>query len=184
MQHARIRQLAGERVPLLVLGAALWGAAALLQGPAAAWYRSAVTIEHTIEQYNSLLAESGNHAVLRDQLAATNDSLHAVLKQLSGGMARASDLSGLLETLINKTKESGISFVSVKPQNAGDAGAACPVMLEFSSTYGSLGRFTALLESQPHLYRVDRLAVNAGKAGSVDVRMMVTVFLDEGRETP
>jgi hypothetical protein len=58
------------------------------------------------------------------------------------------------------------------------------VLLEFVSTYEALGRFVAALESQPHLSRIDRLAVNARDTQGVEVKLLVTVFLREEQAAP
>ncbi len=182
MYAAIVRFLTNERIPLLVLGCVLWGAAALLNGPGARIYRQATTVGQSVAQYDSLLAVAGGHVVLREQLAETNDSLQSMLERLSGGMARASDLSGLLESLIGKAKGCGIPFVGVKPQTSEQSDGACPVLLEFACTYTALGKFVAALESQPHLTRVERLAVSAHDSRSVDVKLLVTVFLKEDED--
>jgi hypothetical protein len=179
MHAAVVRFTVNERWALLALGLAVWGGSALLGGPALGAYRDRIGLERKLAQYDSLLVEAGDHALLREQLGTTNVALKAKMEELSGGMARAADLSGLLETLIGKAKRSGIPFVSVKPQGEGTA-THRQVLLEFSAPYSAAGAFVAALESQPHLSRVDRLAVNAGQSQSVEAKLLVTVYFRDG----
>ena len=173
-----IRFLTSERIALLVLGLALWGATALLGGPGMELLRAAQAYRQDAAHYDSLLVTAAGHDELGGQLQATHDSLQAVLERLTGGMIPASDLSGLLTTLIDMAKSAGIPYVGVKPQGADQMAAQCPVLLEFSCSYPALGRFVAALESQPHLSRVDRLAITARDARSVTVKLLITVFLN------
>jgi len=181
MRAAIVRYVENERVPLLVLAAAVWLAAAAVGHwalPLAVRARATAT---EVAQYDSLLAQAGSAELLRRRLSSTNDSLRAILASESGGMARASDLSGMLEMIIERARTADIGFVSVKPQPRVRAGAleSYPVLLEFDCAYQPLGRFVAGLEAQPHIARIERLALTARSARSIEVKMLLSVFLQE-----
>jgi len=132
-----------------------------------------------VAEYDSLLAGTGDYAALRGNLTAVNDSLENRLAMMSEGMSDADDLSGLLEMLIERARKADIRFVRVQPtgQEDGEGYTMYPVLLEFATDYVSLGRFVADLESQPHVARVERLALVAERGRELNVKLLVSVFL-------
>lgn len=185
MRAAIVRYVESERVPLIALAAAVWVAAAALGHWALPQMVQARATVSEVAQYDSVLAEAGSADLLRRRLVSTNDSLHAILAAATGGMARASDLSGMLQMIIERARAAGVGFVSVKPQPRVRDGTleSYPVLLEFDCAYQPLVRFVSGLEAQPHIARVDRLALTARSARSIDVKMLLSVFLHEP-ETP
>lgn len=185
MRFPIIKLIRHERIPLLVLGVCVWAGIFALRSVAQPHMERAARVRKTITEYDSVLAESGEYAVLRERLKEINDSLRVIRDGVSGGMPRSSDVSGILEMLIARARAADIGFVSIKPQQDSrkDAPAEYPVLLEFSSTYAALGKFIAGLESQPHIARIERLGVSARSSRVVEVRMLVAMSLEqsEGR---
>lgn len=173
------RYLRNEALFLLVAGAVLWGSAVLLGRAGLPRLLHGRATAATVAQYDSLLAGTGDYAALRNRLQSTSDSLQQRYDAMTSGLGDATDLSGLLEMLIAWAKAADIRFVRVQPQEQTEMAGytVFPVLLEFTAPYNALGRFVAGLESQPHVVRIERLAVNASDPHKVEVRLLVALFL-------
>ncbi|MBD3242767.1 MAG: type 4a pilus biogenesis protein PilO [Chitinivibrionales bacterium] len=179
MFAAFARYLRNEALFLLVAGAVVWGSAVLLREVGLPRLLHGRAMAASVAQYDSLLAGTGDYAALRSRLQATSDSLQQRYDAMTSGLGDAQDLSGLLEMLIAWAKAADIRFVRVQPQEQSEMGGytTFPVLLEFASPYNALGRFVAGLESQPHVVRIERLAVNAKDPHEIEVKLLVTLFL-------
>lgn len=184
MHSATLRTLIEERVPVGLLAVALWLCATLGVVWGVPQARRNAELRSSVAEYDTVLATSGGHTILIERLTLAEDSLNATLERMSGGMARASDLSGLLQMLIERARAADIGFVNVRPQAQGkdDAAGAYPVLLEFTTSYHSLGRFVAGIEAQPNLARIERMAVSAQSARALEARLLLTVLLQPGAE--
>ncbi len=179
MHTTIVRILREELGSLLALAIVVWLGALAVERFMVPQTASAYERARAVTEYDSLLAETGDYAALRGKLETVNDSLDNRLALLSAGMSDANDLSALLEMLIDRAKKADIRFVRVQPtgQEEVEGYTMYPVVLEFSTGYAALGRFVAGLEAQPHVARVERLAISAKSAGEVRVVLLVAVFL-------
>jgi Tfp pilus assembly protein PilO len=186
MYTAIVRKLVEERIPLGLLAVVVWASAMLFQAWGVGRIDRVAQLRGSVAEYDSLLAQAGGYALLIERLTRANDTLKVSLEKLSGGMARASDLSGLLQMLIERARTAEVGFVNVRPQapEKGDSVESYPVLLEFTTSYASLGRFVAGIESQPNLARIERMAVSARSAHVLEVRLLVTVFLQPEEAAP
>jgi Tfp pilus assembly protein PilO len=81
--------------------------------------------------------------------------------------------------IIAKANAADIKFVKMQPQAETKSGTSTiyPMVLELTATYYSYGRFIAALEMQPSIVQVDRIAITAQKNGSLDIRTLITCFI-------
>jgi Tfp pilus assembly protein PilO len=127
---------------------------------------------------NSISMDNGN-ALLRKQLTEERESLKIKYRDLEKETGGSQDLSGVLEMIIVKANAADIKFVKMQPQAETKSGPSTvyPMILELMATYYSYGRFIAALESQPSAVRVDRVAITAQKNGLLEIRTLVTCFI-------
>lgn len=127
---------------------------------------------------NSIIKENGN-ASFRKQLSEDRDSLKIKYRDLLRETGGSHDLSGVLQMIIAKANAADIKFVKMQPQAETKSGASTvyPMILELTATYYSYGRFIAALETQPSVVRVDRIAITSQKNGLLDIRTLITCFI-------
>jgi Tfp pilus assembly protein PilO len=146
------------------------------------WWQEYRTQGAELSRYRSLTSASSNYDNLRTELQRTHGQLEAKLSVLTSGLGDAADLSALLQMLIGKAREADIRFVRMEPQqqSIGTDFIRYPVVLDMTTTYHSLGRFISAMEATPQSVRVNRLAMSATVAGTLNVRVLVTCFLHRG----
>ena len=179
MHVASVRYLKNELAPILALGAALAVGAWLARAAVLPQVERARELSAQVSRYDSLLAVADGLPVLVSSIRDINRQLHEKLDGISFGWSDPEDLSGLLEMLIERARASDIQFVRIQPQaqKPGEGYVAHPVLLEFTCGHRPLGTFLASLESQPHVARINRLAVTARTAREMDVRVLLTMFV-------
>jgi len=132
-----------------------------------------------LKQYTSLISSSGGYDKIKTEILQKNVQLKRKVEKLSSGVSDSRDLSSLLEMLIGKASAADIQFVKMQPQpeEKKEDMLLYPVVLEITTTYHALGRFVSSLETLPHLIRINRLAINANKSGKLNVKILVTCYL-------
>jgi Pilus assembly protein, PilO. len=127
---------------------------------------------------DSILKENGKASLIQ-QLTYDRDSLTIKNQNLMGEIGGTHDLSGVLQMIIAKANAADIKFVKMQPQAEIKAGTSMnyPIILECTASYYSYGRFIAALETRPSVMRVDRIAMTAQKNGLLDIRTLVTCFI-------
>jgi Tfp pilus assembly protein PilO len=132
----------------------------------------------TVSLKNSMVMDNGNVSLLK-QLTQDRDSLNIKYRDLMRDMGGSQDLSGILQMIIAKANAADIKFVKMQPQTEVKSGASTtyPMILEMTASYYSYGRFIAALERQPSMLRVDRIAITAQKNGMLDIRTLITCFI-------
>jgi len=138
--------------------------------------------QSALQGYRSLISASGAkdtiETVLKTQQAALKTQYHALYGE-SGG---ARDLAGLLRILITTAQTAGIQFVKMQPEGgekAGEESNSYTVLLDFSTSYNSLGMFVSALEAMPHRFSVDRLALETGKGNDINIKMLVKGYFSD-----
>jgi Tfp pilus assembly protein PilO len=132
-----------------------------------------------IKAYQSVLASKDNHAVIKAGILDIRSQLQEKLDSLTAGQGAASNISGLLEMLIDQARKADVRFVKMQPleEKADNDMILYPVLLETTTTYNSLGRFIASLESVPHTVRVDRIGITSGAGQAITANILVTCYL-------
>lgn len=127
---------------------------------------------------NSVFKENGS-VLLKNQLVEVRDSLKVKYGDLVRETGGSYDLSGILQMIIAKANAADIKFVKMQPQAETKSGTSMiyPMILELSATYHSYGKFIASLEMQPTVIRVDRIAIAAKKNGLLEIRTLITCFI-------
>jgi|GEM_PF-1270902 len=128
---------------------------------------------------NSESADPQIKQTLTEKIALISD----LLAPHAENSAQRADLSSFLETLIAVGRRADIRFVRIQPQKEVHSAeyTLAPVMLGLTTTYHELGQFMAELEKLPHLFHVDRLALDATKEGRCDVKLLITCLIPAGR---
>jgi Tfp pilus assembly protein PilO len=182
---AAIRRLAGEIVPLLVVTCVALGSLALVRIAAVPQWRTLRMLSPQAARYSALARDTAGLRIVTEELLDKKEKLARqyalVVPSPEAGGPQNADLPGVLGILIQRAKEADIRFVKMQPvDDARDArhqgGTGYPVVLEMTTSYGSLGRFVSSLEELPRQFTVERLAVTVRKNG-LDVRILVTCIL-------
>jgi len=133
--------------------------------------------------YRELSSDKNRFQAVKAGLVEKGEILASKYRRIappqSGG--QSSDLSGLLQLLIQRAEDASIRLDKIQPiedakrSEKGEFG----VVLEMKTSYQALGRFLASVEEMPRLVTVERLALTAGKNG-LDTRVLVTCHLRKG----
>jgi len=137
-----------------------------------------------IEYFNRYIKAGEGNRKLQHEMDGKNALLRDKLFKLAGSTNVAS-ISEMLELLINKAGAADIRFVKMQPQTQPVQGSqpAYPVILEMNTTYHSLGRFVASLETLPHIVKIRRLGIETLSEGRVQVRILVDCYVPEKEQS-
>ena len=179
MPHEHYVRLNKAAAWLLLFSCATLLSLALVRFFALAQWEALSLSEQRLERMSGALSGKNGAAALKSRLSDLQDSLTDACASLSQDFGDSKDLSGIVRLLIVKANAAGIQFVKMRPptETAGAASATYPLVLELTTSYHSLGRFVSSMESLPHLVRVDRIALVAGRNNTVEVRILITCFL-------
>jgi Tfp pilus assembly protein PilO len=132
-----------------------------------------------LASYRNSISDENGSATLKKRLVENKDSLKIKYDDLMRETGGSHDLSGVLQMIIAKANAADIKFVKMQPQAETKSGTSTiyPMVLELTATYYSYGRFIAALEMQPSIVQVDRIAITAQKNGSLDIRTLITCFI-------
>jgi len=113
---------------------------------------------------------------MRQELELKNEALRSKLNNASINIPLHS-ISGILEELISRSKESGIVLAKIQPQveTRSDNFISIPVLIETTTDYYNLSRFITSLETLPHILQISRLAIETNRNGGLNVRLLVTI---------
>lgn len=135
------------------------------------------------QQYKSisgLISSEAGLAKICGEIKSKNQLLKGKVDAFYGQSSETThDISGFLETLIDKAKISDIRFVKMVPQEESHNQdfTLSPIVLDFTTSYNSLGQFVSAIERTPQMYRINRLYIEAKGEGKVDVKLMITCFI-------
>jgi len=124
--------------------------------------------------FTSKVSSESGYADLRQDIQQKIDILDKKLSE-STTVELPADISSYLEYLISLGRKEGIQFSRMQPQKAVFEGqfTIYPLMLVFSTTYHDMGRFIATMEKLPHLYRIQRLAIDSGDHGVCEAKLLL-----------
>jgi Tfp pilus assembly protein PilO len=178
MHNDHYRRLSRSAAPLLAFSCAMFLCLALVYFIALPQWASFSRCAGRLNYLEDVLSEKSGAAALKSRFLDLQDSLKSASASLSLEFGETRDLPGILRLLIAKANAADIRFVRMQPQTETALGATVtyPIILELTTTYHSLGRFISSIESMPHLVRVDRLALIAGRNTTVEARILVTCF--------
>jgi Tfp pilus assembly protein PilO len=133
----------------------------------------------TVDHYRDLVSDKGNYANIKSRITDNQTALEESISSLSAGFIDARDLSGLLNMLIQKAKQSDIQFVKMQPHQESVSAdfIRYPVLLDMTTTYHSLGNFIAELERTPHMVRIERIAITSTSVNAIAAKVLLTCYL-------
>jgi len=132
--------------------------------------------------YRDLVSDNNRYAAIKLQLLQKKTALENTRTRFALPVLQTGDLSSVLQLLISRAKESDIRFVKMAPEaDLKGNPNNYPVLLEMNTSYHSLGRFVASLETLPHVFLIQRLAITSEKT-DISVRMLVTCVLSQSKD--
>jgi len=137
-------------------------------------YKSILVQQKEYTYYQSRISSESDYGDLKQDILQKIVTLEAITSQNKKETPTA-DISSYLEYLITLGKQSNISFVRMQPQEEekGATSSLHPILLVLTSTYNDCGRFIASIEKLPHLYRVERIALDATENGKCNVKLLL-----------
>jgi Tfp pilus assembly protein PilO len=129
--------------------------------------------------YQERISSENNFADIKQSIQGKVDSLKTKVNSIPGQQEITGDISEYLENLIAIARKSEIHFVRMQPQDEKQEKDILlyPILLVLTATYHELGSFVAALEKLPHLYRIDRLALDATTKGKCNVKLLLTCMI-------
>ncbi|MDR2727823.1 MAG: type 4a pilus biogenesis protein PilO [Chitinispirillales bacterium] len=131
-----------------------------------------------IKHYDTFISSSEGFDKMRRELELKNEILKS---KLAGASTRilSHSVSGVLEELIIRSKESGVVLAKIQPQAETKSGnsVSVPVLLESTTDYYKLSRFIASVETLPEILQISRIAVETNRSGELNVKLLVTCLV-------
>jgi Tfp pilus assembly protein PilO len=146
-------------------------------------YRHLLLKQSELESYQSALKARDNYSTIKSDILSIQTQLQTKLDSLTAGQGNAKDISGLLEMLMERARAADVRFVKMQPleEKTENGMLLYPVLLETTTTYNSLGRLIASMESIPHAMRVERLGISAASGKSITTSILVTCYLQKDK---
>jgi Tfp pilus assembly protein PilO len=128
-----------------------------------------------IRHYDTFISSSEGFDKIRLELELKNKTLKSKLNNASIHTPSRS-ISGILEELINRSKESSVVLAKIQPQAETRLAniISVPVLIETTTDYHKLGGFIASLETLPEILQISRIAIETNRNGELNVRLLVT----------
>ncbi len=168
-----------EAIPLTVLSAAVFFTALTLRYLVTPNILELKTGRLELKNYLAMISSENGYQTIKNEILEKTQQLQNRVDTIAGATTESRDLSAFLELLINKARASDIRFVKMQPQaeTRNEDFQFFPVLLEVTTTYHALGQFLSSLEKLPHMFRVDRLALEAINESSIEVKILVTCLI-------
>ena len=132
-----------------------------------------------LQHYESIISSESGYQTLKDEIADKIDTLKVRLTPHPDQTRVSNDPGSYLEMLITVARKAEIRFARMQPQEESQTADFInyPVLLALTSTYHELGQFIAAIEKLPHMFTVDRLAIEATGVGRCNVKLLVTCHI-------
>ncbi len=173
------RAIEKELLSITALAMAMFVFTAILRYSIVPGWQRNVSIRREVAKYESLIRRDTEYNELKNAIRQRQKLLEQKHTELTQGLADPHDLSGLLQMIFDKAWDADIRFDRTipQPESRGKDYIHYPVLLEMTTSFGSLGKFITSLERIPQIVRVDRVALSALKDGQVHARVLITCFL-------
>lgn len=179
MQRNIIGNLNSETLPIFAFCLSLLIFAALANYFIVPKWLEVVKVKTQLDKYRQLISSENGFAQIKKDIENKNILLNEKLEKISSTLSNTQDLAGYLELLIDKAKTNEIRFTKLQPQPEikNQDYTFFPVLLEMSTTFNALGRFISALERLPYYFKVERISIESGQAGKIDIKLMVTSII-------
>lgn len=174
-----IKKLKREAVPLAFFSVALFLSAACVRYLVVPTYLNFLSNRAELKNYQQMISSENGYQTIKNEILEKTLLLQSRVDTISGPSVESRDLSSFLELLINKARASDIKFVKMQPQkeSRNEDFQFFPVVLDVTTTYHALGQFLSSLEKLPHMFRIDRLALESISDSSIEAKILVTCFI-------
>ena len=131
-----------------------------------------------VRYYDTFISSTEGFDKMRLELELKNEALRSKLNSASINIPSHS-ISGILEELITRGRESGVVLAKIQPQaeTRSENTVSIPVLIETTAAYYNLSRFITSLETLPHILQISRLAIETNQSGELNVRLLVTCLI-------
>jgi len=131
-----------------------------------------------IRHYDTFISSTEGFDKMRQELEVRNEALKSKLDNALAHIPSHS-VSGILEELINRSKESGVVLAKIQPQAETKSASviSIPVLIETTTDYNKLSRFITSLETLPQILQISRLAIETNRTGELNIRLLVTCLV-------
>lgn len=179
MHHDIVKKLKQEALPLFAISSAVFLVSIALKYVLVPQCTQLLTRQNELSKYQMLISSESGYSQIKQEIEEKIDLLKGKVNSFSSVSTDSRDLSSFLETLISKARASDIRFVKMQPQAETKTAEHIlfPVILDMTTTYHALGQFVSSLEKLPHLFRIDRLAMECKNEGNMEVKILVTCFI-------
>jgi Tfp pilus assembly protein PilO len=182
MRNAAIQRLIHDSpVIAFFCAASLLCCALLFFAAIPQWSAHAERLER-VSHYDKYLSSADGFDTARRRLESKNELLASKLAVISPD-APPRTLPDILQELIRRGKECGVTLSKIQPQSEIKSADAeyIPVLLETSADYLKLGKYIASLEALPQTLQIRKLAVETTRGGELNVKLLVNCRIaDEG----
>ncbi|MCX7726033.1 MAG: type 4a pilus biogenesis protein PilO, partial [Chitinispirillaceae bacterium] len=142
------------------------------------------SLKEDLHSYKSLISSESGFLKIKEEIKTKIDSLQKIIDGLTEQKKGSIEISEYLEKLMEVARESDVKFVRIEPQSTENSPSTSnseyilyPVLLALTTGYHEAGKFISYLEKKPHLFRVERIALEARKDEKCDIKILVTCLI-------
>lgn len=174
-----IKILKRESFPIFIICVAAFLIATTLRYMVIPSYLEFKDNRRELRNYQTMISSENGYQTIKNEILEKTRLLQNRVDTIAGPANESRDLSAFLELLINKASASDIRFVKMQPQteSRNEDFQFFPVVLDVTTTYHSLGQYLSALEKLPHMFRVERLSLEAISQSSIEAKILVTCFI-------
>ena len=179
MQTYSLKKLTNE-IPMLFIGSsALFLVLTLFRYVIIPQYYQFTLLQKEHTRYRERISSESDYALIKEGITNKIGILENKLRTSGATTSMPHDAGSFLEELISVARKADIRFVKMQPQEESrtEEYTFYPVLLDLTTTYHALGQFLSSLEKLPHLYRVNRVAINTARNGKCSVKLLITSLI-------
>lgn len=186
MQTYSLKKLINEAPVLFIASSALFLVLTLFRYVIIPQYYQFTMLQKEHTRYRERISSESDYALIKEEITDKIAILENKLHSSGTTSSMPHDAGSFLEELISVARKADIRFVKMQPQeeSRSEEYTYYPVLLDLTTTYHALGQFLSSLEMLPHLYRVDRLAINTVPTGKCSVKLLITSLIPQNSIDP
>lgn len=134
-------------------------------------------LRNEISRTAAMVEGERGRETLKDLIREKKRTLEAGTAAAAKQYGAAADLPGLLQLIFDRALQTGVGIDRAQPQESeGNGKGGYSIVLEAQGTYQNLAGFVSALEAMPHLVRIDRMSIDRGHRGVLEMKLLLTCF--------
>lgn len=145
-----------------------------------------ISVREELNNYKKLINSESGFLKIKKEIKTKIDSLQRMVDNLTELKKGRTEINNYIEKLMEVSRESNVNFVRIEPQSEEKKSSNSdylyyPVLLALTTDYHQCVKFISSLEKKQHLFRIERIALDASKDQKCNIKILVTCIIPKGK---